>query len=318
MRNMKMRNMKRQLELWGFLAPALFILAMFYFLPTVLTIYVSFTPLRNWNIHRYAQVLVGWRNYYKLFYAIRNDPSVKAVFMTTGIFVLVTLLINVLGGLVLALTSFFVTKRSSSIIQTIWLLPRMAPIAVYSLAWYYFFHGSKIGTLNSVLSRLGFIQRTISWGQEFLPYGAWSVIIFVNGLVGVSFGMIVLSSAINSIPSEYIIAARVDGATDWQLCRRILIPQIRWHIMYVTTWQLLSLLTSYAHTYLLVSWRLVDKSYGTPWALYIYELAFTGTFDQGFAAAAGVLLVIIGAVLGWITLKILGFEKLIIEPRGDL
>ncbi|AEH50880.1 carbohydrate ABC transporter permease [Pseudothermotoga thermarum] len=305
-------------ELWTFLVPALIILVVFYFLPMILTIYISFTPLRNWNINRYAWMIIGWRNYYRLFHAIQNDPSVRAVFLTTVVFVSVTLLINVLGGLLLALINFFVEKRSNAIINTIWLLPRMAPIAVYSLVWYYFFHGSEIGTLNSIFLKLGLIQKPISWGQEYLPYGAWSVIIFVNGLVGVSFGMIVLSSAISSIPAEHVIAARVDGATDWQLCKRILIPQIRWHIMYVATWQLLSLLTSYAHTYLLVSWRLVDKSYGTPWALYVYELAFTGIFDQGFAAAAGVLLVIVGAFLGWITLKILGFDKLLTEPRGDL
>ncbi len=305
-------------ELWTFLVPALLILIALYFLPMILTVYISFTPLRNWNIDRYARVVVGWRNYYRLFYAIKNDPSVRAVFLTTAVFVSVTLLINVLGGLLLALINFFVGKRSNVIINTIWLLPRMAPIAVYSLVWYYFFHGSEIGTLNSILLRLGLLQGTVSWGQEHLPYGAWGVIIFVNGLVGVSFGMIVLSSAVSNIPAEYIIAARVDGATDWQLCKRILVPQIKWHIMYVATWQLLSLLTSYAHTYLLVSWRLVDKSYGTPWALYVYELAFTGVFDQGLAAAAGVLLVVVGGLLGWLTLKILGFNKLVSEPRGDL
>ncbi len=313
-----MKDSKRSLELWAFLVPALLILVVFYFLPTILTIFISFTPLRNWNIDRYARIFAGWRNYYRLFYAIQNDPSVRAVFLTTAVFVPVTLAINVLGGLALALINFFVGKRSNALINTIWLLPRMTPIAVYSLVWYYFFHGSEIGTLNSILIKLGIIHRAVSWGQEFLPYGAWSVIIFVNGLVGVSFGMIVLSSAVKSIPTEHIIAARVDGATDWQLCRRILIPQIRWHIMYVATWQLLSLLTSYAHTYLLVSWRLVDKSYGTPWALYVYELAFTGVFDQGLAAASGVFLVIVGAILGWLTLKILGFNKLVTEPRGDL
>jgi len=308
----------RMIEPWAFVAPALIIVLIFYFLPMILTIYTSFTPLRNWNISRYAHQIVGWRNYQRLLHAILNDPSVRAVFLTTFVFVSVTLTVNVLGGLLLALLNFFLGKKSSSLINTIWLLPRMAPIAVYALVWYYFFHGSKMGTLNSLLLKIGVISQPISFGQEFLPLGPWSVIVFVNGLVGVSFGLIVLSSAINSIPSEYLIAARVDGATDWQICRRVLIPQIKWHLMYVTTWQLLSLLTSYAHTYLLVSWKLVNKTYASPWALYVYDLAFTGVFDQGLAAAAGTVLVIVGGFLGWFTLKILGFDKLMGQPRGDL
>ncbi|WP_461768076.1 carbohydrate ABC transporter permease [Pseudothermotoga sp.] len=308
----------RKWELWAFLAPALIVVIVFYLIPLILTIYTSFTPLRNWNIHRYATRIIGFYNYQKLFHAILNDPSVRAVFLTTGIFVGCTLLVNVLGGLILAILTFFAGKTAGPVASTIWLLPRMSPIAVYGLVWYYFFHGSSVGTLNSLLMKLGFIHRPMAWGQDFIPYGPWGVIVFVNGLVGVSFGMIVLSSAIKSIPGEFVIAARVDGATDWQICKKVLIPQIRWHIMYVTTWQLLSLLTSYAHTYLLVSWRLVNKSYGTPLALYVYDLAFTGVFDQGFAAAAGTILVIVGGLLGWMTLRILGFGKLMIEPRGDI
>jgi inositol-phosphate transport system permease protein len=308
----------RKWELWAFLAPALVVVVIFYVVPLILTVYTSFTPIRNWNIQRYATKWIGLYNYQKLFHAIANDPSVRTVFLTTIVFVGCTLLVNVLGGLILALLTFFVGKRTNSVASTIWLLPRMSPIAVYGLVWYYFFHGSGIGTLNSLFLKLGLIDKPIAWGQAFIPYGPWSVIIFVNGLVGVSFGMIVLSSAIKSIPSEFVIAARVDGATDWQICKRILIPQIKWHIMYVTTWQLLSLLTSYAHTYLLVSWRLVNKTYGTPWALYVYDLAFTGVFDQGLAAAAGTLLVLVGGLLGFMTLRILGFGKLMAEPRGDI
>ncbi|BAA29274.1 carbohydrate ABC transporter permease [Pyrococcus horikoshii] len=301
-----------------FLSPMLLMVALFYLIPLVLTVYISFTGMRNWNVERYLGDFVGAYNYERLFHMFKYDPSFKAVVLTTIVFVMITLIINVLGGLGLALGSFFMSEKPSTIFRLLWLLPRMSPIAVYSLVWYYFFHGSEIGTLNAILMKLGFINEPIPWGQ-IVPWGAWSIIIFVNGLVGVSFGMIVFTSALNQIPKELVIAARVDGASAWQISKRILLPLMKWHFLYVLTWQFLSLLTTYPHLFLLVEWDLVNRDYGTTLALYVFNTAFgRGEQDQGLAAAAAVILSILGIVGGMITLKVLKFEEMIKKPRGDL
>ena len=274
--------------------------------------------MKNWNTEKYLSEVVGFYNSQRLFHMFQHDPMIKAILLTTVIFVGITLIINVLGGLLLALGTFFVNESSASAIRLLWLLPRMSPIAVYSLVWYYFFHGSDIGTLNSILMKLGAISTPIPWGQ-MTPWGAWSVIIFVNGLVGVSFGMIVFTSSLNQIPKELVIAARVDGASAWQISRRILIPLTKWHFLYVLTWQFLSLLTTYPHLFLLVGWDLVNRDYGTTLALYVFNTAFgRGEQDQGLAAAAAVILSIIGILGGLVTLKVLQFERMIHEPRGDI
>ncbi len=302
-----------------FLFPALFLVLVFYIIPVIISVYLSFTPLKNWNIDRYAGEIIGFENYYKFFYMLTHDPSVKAVFLTTIVFVALTLTVNVLGGLGLAIATYFMSEKAAGGTQLIWLLPRMTPIAVYSMIWYYFFHPSSIGTLNSILLHLGLIDKPIDFGQGIIPWGAWAIIVFVNGLVGVSYGMIVFTSAISNIPKELVIAARVDGASNWEITRRILIPLLKWHIIYVTTWQLLSLITTYDHLFLLVKWGLVNRDYGTTWSLYIYNTAFQlGETDQGLAAAAGVILVLVSSGLGLLTLKLMGFEKMIKPPRGDI
>jgi len=304
-------------ELSFFLSPMLLMVFLFYLVPLVMTIYISMTRMRNWNVERYLTDFVGLYNYHRLFYMFQHDPTFKAVIMTTIVFVGITLIINVFGGLALALATFFIDEKSASFYRLLWLLPRMSPIAVYSLVWYYFFHGSEIGTLNSFLMHLGLISQPIPWGQ-IVPWGAWSVIIFVNGLVGVSFGMVVFTSALNQIPKELIIAARVDGASSWQISRRILIPMMRWHLLYVLTWQFLSLLTTYPHLFLLVEWDLVNRDYGTTLALYVFNTAFgRGEQDQGLAAAAAVILSVIGIIGGFVTLKVLKFERMMKKPRGD-
>ncbi|RLF82432.1 sugar ABC transporter permease [Thermococci archaeon] len=301
-----------------FLSPMIIMVGLFYLIPLIFTIYISFTKMKNWNTEKYLSEVVGFYNYQRLFHMFQHDPMIKAILLTTVIFVGITLIINVLGGLLLALGTFFVNESSASAIRLLWLLPRMSPIAVYSLVWYYFFHGSDIGTLNSILMKLGAISTPIPWGQ-MTPWGAWSVIIFVNGLVGVSFGMIVFTSSLNQIPKELVIAARVDGASAWQISRRILIPLTKWHFLYVLTWQFLSLLTTYPHLFLLVEWDLVNRDYGTTLALYVFNTAFgRGEQDQGLAAAAAVILSIIGILGGFVTLKVLQFERMIHEPRGDI
>ncbi len=303
-----------------FLGPALAVVVIFYLVPLFMTVYISFTPMKNWNIHKYLAELVGTENYWRLFYLITHDPDMQAIITTTFVFVAITLLINVFGGLILALATYFIEEKTSAMFQTFWLLPRMTPVAVYSLLWYYFFHSTELGILNDLLMRLGLISHPISLGQDpsFLPWGAWFIIIFVNGLVGVSFGMVLFYSAFKSIPRELIIASRVDGASTLNVIRYVMLPLVKWHLVFVTVWQLLSLSTTFTHLFLLVEWRIVDSSWGQTWALYAFRMAFTTVKDQGLAAAAASILSVIGVALGLVALKVLGYDEMIKEPKGDL
>ncbi len=293
----------------------------FYFIPLILSIYISFTPLRRWQLDKFLfDLSQPTANFEALFYLIMNHPNVSKVVLTTLVFVSITLFINVFVGLLLALAAYFMEERLSLFYRTLWLLPRMTPIAVYALLWYYFFHSSEYGLLNNILMGLGLLNEPVGWGTDpdILPWGAWGVIIYVNGLVGVSFGMIVFYSALHSIPREQVIAARVDGASTLQIVRFVLLPSIRWHIVFVTVWQLLSLITTYAHIFLLIEWMVVDKWWGTTWALFVFNTAFSGDLNQGLAAAAATLLVIIGVILGLITLRIMGFRQMMEQPRGEV
>jgi len=300
-----------------FLLPALALILVFYVVPLILSVYIGFTPLRDWNLQRLGELSLD--NYRRLYHLVLHDPDLRKVVQTTIVFTSVTLAVNVLGGLVLALAMFFMDEWLSLPYRLLWLLPRMTPVAVYSLLWYYFFLPGREGILNSWLMSLGLIDEPRAWGKdpELLPYSAWAILVLVNGFVGVSFGMIVFYSALKSIPREQVIAARIDGASTLQLARHVLIPQIRWHIVYVTVWQLLSLLTTFAHIFLLVEWGTLDRAWGSNWALYVFNTAFL-TQDQGFAAAAATVLVAVGVVLGLLALRLMRFREMMVEPKGEL
>jgi len=311
-------RLKRRLISLLFLMPSLLMVVVYFLVPLVLTLWIGFTPLRNWRIDLLWDY-VGLRNYEAIIRLARFDPDFGAVVETTLVFVAATLVVNVLGGLLLAIATYIIDERASFGFRLLWLLPRMTPVAIFGLLWFYFFY--KFGTLNSLMLRLGIIDRPVNWGTDpaYLPYSAWAIIVFVNGLVGVSYGMVIFYSAFKNIPRELITAAKVDGARTLQIIRHILVPMVRWHIVFVTVWQLLSLLTSYAHLYVLTSWRVVDKNYGSTWALYVFNTAFSqGVSNQGLAAAAASILVVIGVGLGLLTLRLLRFEEMMQAPRGDI
>ncbi len=303
-----------------FLLPAIILIVGFYIAPLIITAWISFTPLTNWKVKTELGELVGIENYRSIYYMIKFDPDFKKILQTTIVFVVFTLIVNVLGGLVLAILTFLIEERISLTFRLLWILPRMTPLAVFGLLWYYFFYGGPEGTLNSFALRLGLIEEPMKWGTDpaLLPYSAWLIIIFINGLVGVSYGMIIFYSAFRNIPRELIIAAKVDGAKTLDIIRYILVPMVRWHIIFVTIWQLLSLLTSYMHLFVLVEWRVVDRWYGTTWALYVFNTAFSTVKNQGLAAAAAVILVILGGLLGLLTLRVMRFNELIKPPKGDI
>ncbi len=303
-----------------FLLPGLLLVAVFYVLPLVLTTWVSFTPLTNWRVRDQIGEFIGLENYRNLWLYVTQNPLGERVLKTTIVFVTFTLVINVLGGLALAIATFVIEERVSLGFRLLWILPRMTPLAVFGLIWFYFFYGSEQATLNAFLLRLGLIDEPRFWGTdpELLPWGAWSIAIYVNGIVGVSYGMVIFYSAFKNIPRELIMAARVDGATTWQIVRHILVPMVRWHLVFVTVWQLLSLVTSYMHLFVLTEWRVIDPTYGTTWALMVFQQAFGDIKNQGFAAAAAVVLVIIGSLLGLLTLRIMRFQQMVTGPRGDL
>ena len=74
----------------------------------------------------------------------------------------------------------------------------------------------------------------------------------VNGLTA-SLGLVIFTAAIESIPRDLLRAARVDGATTAQIVWRLILPLLRWPIMFVTTYQTLSLLASFEAILLLTN-----------------------------------------------------------------
>ncbi len=287
-----------------FLLPATLLIALFFVAPVVTTLYLSLTDLSTITFRHPRWV--GLENYHSLL----RDPFIGKILLNTARYVGFTLLFNVGMGLLLALLSSSVRERYGNQIRAVWLLPRILPPVVYVLIW----QGLTRESPHGLLSNLFGVSRNWITAQP------WSVIILANGLVGASFGMLIFTSAIRAIPQDLFYAAAVDGATTGQAVRRVVLPLLRWPILFVSAYQTLSLLTSFEYILLLTSGG--PGFYTTTvWSLHAYKLALSNYFGNvqfGLGAAMAAVLVVIGIVVSLFYLRIFNFKALVGEPKVEV
>jgi len=231
--------------------------------------------------------------------------------MNTAIYVVFTLAFNVGFGLFLAISTFYLSPRVASTFRTIWFLPRVLPPVLYVLMWYWLTWDT--GIISTFASYFGVAPR--NWMLD-TGTNAWVVIILINGFVGASLGMILFSSAIKAIPSSMLYASEVDGANRWQQVRYIILPQLRWPILFTSSYQTLSLLTSFE--YILLATDGGPGGTTEVWALAAYHTAlnnYGGNLQYGLGAAYALVLVVIGIITSLLYLRFFNFRELVSKPR---
>lgn len=296
--------MNRKLNILPYilLAPFLILVVLFFFIPIIITGIMSFTDMNyamKWNF-------IGFSNFKRII----EDPNFSELILNTVKYVLGTLSINVFFALFLAiLTAYFIqNERMSTTYRTLWMLPRISPPIIYIVLWMQLLDPSGLGIFNRVRGLFG--AEPYFWVGNH----AMTIVILVNGLVGASYGMTIFSAAIKSIPVELLRAAKVDGASDTSVIFDIILPAIKWPIMFVSIWQLLSLLTSYEYILLLTDGGPLFDS--EVWALHAYHLAFKN-LEFGYGAALALVLVFIAVICTLVMLKIFGFSRMLKSSRID-
>lgn len=294
-----------------FLGPAAILVLLFFFLPVLLTVGISLTDLATSTFAGRWQ-FIGLGNYERM----SISPYTIKIFTNTVTYVVFTLIFfNVGMALVISLLTTSINKTAGSIFRVLWLLPRITPAVIYVIMFQYMTGPAPTGIISEFVT-------TVLGGEakNWLYSYPMVACIVANGLIGTSFGMIIFTSAIESIPQEFIMAARVDGASYWQIIRRITVPLIRWPLLFVTAYQTLSLLTSFEQILLLTNGG--PGFYTTEvWALYAYHTALSnywGNTEFGYGSALAALLVVIGIVASVVYLRVFRFNQMVVEPKIEV
>jgi alpha-glucoside transport system permease protein len=218
---------------WVFVGPALVILTVFLIYPVINTIVVSF---RDAN----SSGFVGLDNYRFVF----SDPSMLRSLRNTATWIVVVPLVAVATGLAFA-TLADRLRHGEAVAKSLIFLPMAISFVGAAVTWrlIYSFRpqgfGSNIGVLNAVkTSVVG--GEPVAW----LSQQSWNLnnvyLMVIMIWVQTGFAMVVLSSAIKAIPDELVEAARIDGATELQVFRRIIVPSILPTIVVVTTYMVIN------------------------------------------------------------------------------
>ncbi len=219
------REWTRRLQPFIFIGPAVAILAWFLALPTVRTLYLSFmnnTGFKFFGLKNYIFALTDRI----MLEAFRNN--LLWMIVGTGLSVGLGLLIAVLAD----------RSRFEKVYKAIIFMPMAISFVGAGVIWkfVYAYRGEgvgikEIGLLNAIVIGLG------GHSQPWLLIPPWNNFFLIVIMVWLQTGyaMVILSSAIKSIPDEILEAARVDGASETQVFFRITIPSIQGSILTVST-----------------------------------------------------------------------------------
>ena len=274
------------------LFPAAALIGLFICLPALAAFVLSFSDMgpdlriAGWSADNYVRMFAG-------------DPRLGAIIAQTFIYATVTTgLFGVCLALAIALACHAAPPRVAAVIQGLWLAPRILPGVVYAMIW-----GWSVdpgGPLSGMAENLGA-------GPDIRLHAPLAFVILATGLASVSFGMIVFTAALRSLPADLIRAARIDGARGFDVLTDIILPHLRPAIIIVAATQLLSLLGSFQLILLLTGGGPNFES--TVYAQYIYRRSFEDGL-YGYGAALSSVLVAVGVLvtaLAWRRLKRAGF-----------
>ncbi len=162
---------------------------------------------------------VGLQNYVKLF----SDPYFFKTLLVTLLFVLGSTLLPFTLGLVWAiiLNEKF---KASEFLRGVTLVNWIIPGTAIGFLWSWIFNG-QYGVLNGILLKLGLIDEGISFlGQSST---ALICVIIARTWQMLPWYMAFLLGGLQSVPTDRIEAARIDGANNWQVFWRIVMPSMR-------------------------------------------------------------------------------------------
>jgi len=201
---------------WWFSLPALSLIAVFFLLPVVAALLLSFTDFDLYALADPANLrIIGFENYRTLF----ATPIFWQALGNTALFVVLGVPLSLLASLGAALLLDSGLARFKPLLRTALFAPVVTTLVAVALVWRYLLH-TRYGLFNDLLSHLGL--GTIDW----LGDPRWSMPSIVLLAVWKNFGynMIILLAALQAIPDDLYEAARIEGAGAVARLRHVTLP----------------------------------------------------------------------------------------------
>jgi ABC-type sugar transport system permease subunit len=283
---------------WAFLVPALIFFIGWQAYPILRVLWLSFTTFRF--LGQTPAQFVGFANYA----VALTDPMVWLGLGRAAIFTILFLPGTIFIPLVLAV---LIDRVSSPTLATLYrmilLIPAVIPGALVFVLWKWLYN-FNIGPINLLLVNIFHVvseQAAPQWlGNPWLVLPAIAVMEIWWGL---GYHTLFFLAGLASIPRDLFEAARVDGASEWNMFWRVTIPRLRPILLVLTVLRFGTAMAVIDEYLILGGFNRELPTYS--WTVYMWDLAFQlGDWPQGYAAAVGwigtIFMLVVVAGLFWV------------------
>jgi len=270
-----------------FIAPAMIGFIVFYLVPTLRGIYLSFTEYSILG----DPTWIGTANYE----AIAKDPLFWNALAVTAQYVLINIVLQTALALGLALLMHRVAK--STLIRGALLLPYLMANVIAALLWFWLLD-YQIGIVNYFIEAVGLPKVAFFGSEEWaIPTQA-----LINTWRHMGYTALLLFAGLQAIPSHVYEVANLDGASPWQTFRNITMPLLRPVLALVLIVTVIGSFQVFDTVAVTTMGGPVNAS--RVLQFYIYQKAFTES-DFGYGSALAVILFVILALVAFIQMKFL-------------
>jgi multiple sugar transport system permease protein len=271
---------------WWFVAPALLVIAVFFFFPIVAAFLISLTDFDIYALADLANLrFVGFGNYLKLL----QTPSFWQALGNTLYFVAVGVPLSIGASLGAALLLHSRLARFKPFFRTALFAPVVTTLVAVAVIWRYLFN-TRYGLLNYALGGLGI--DPIDWLGD--PHWAMPAIILFAVWKNFGYNMIIFLAGLQSIPEELYEAARIDGASVWRQFRSVTLPMLSPVVMLVGILTIAGYFQLFAEPYVMTQGGPLQSTVSVLY--FMYEEGFKWWNLGSASAVAFVLFLLIFAV----------------------
>ena len=308
---------------WMFVAPSLIIILLFLILPVIASLWVSVSDWSGKGSPLSAD-FVGFKNYDALLGTEGlSQKNMGTAYRNIFYFVLLVVPLQTVLALELALVLNRRRLRGKGFFRTTFYFPSVTSSVAIALVFMFMFQAS--GAINAILAWFGIngpnwfadprgvghlllgavgVDNASGWlsAHKFLSVTFWdwlsgpsiamcTIIVLAIWTTGGTF-MLLFLAALQDIPEDMMEAAKVDGATDWQAFRRVVVPALKPTFFLVITLGLIGTWQMFDQVYI-ISQGSPQNTTMTP-AFLSYQTSFTnGKWGQGAAISFILFAVII-------------------------
>jgi ABC-type sugar transport system permease subunit len=274
-------------------APATILYTVMLIVPVGLAFYLSLT---DWDGFSADPAFVGAANYLDLL----DDPELqRASLVTLLVAAAGTAGLNLLGlGFALLVNG---ASRANTFFRIVLFYPHVLSALVVGFLW------------SAILGTSGAVNNLVTtWGGEVIPFlsdPTWATVTMIAVLVWAGFGVnvVLYLAGLQAVPHSLIEAARIDGATRWQVFRNVTLPALGPSVTVNIVLSLVTLLKTYD---LVVSLTAGGPAGQTQTVAYLILWNSFHDARLGFGSAQSVLLMLVTAALAFVVTKL--------RRRGEL